>query len=66
MEIQVRPELLMLALRLPPATPLDMNNSAPPMIRPESTYKSRIVVQMIGATSVAKLTLYETLPFVWG
>ena len=62
MKIQVRPEWFMIALRLLPATPPDMNNPAPPMIRPESTYKSGIVVQTTGATSLTRLC--DALHFV--
>ena len=48
MKIQVRPELAMIAVWLPPATLTDMHSPAPPMIRPESTYKRRVLFKRPG------------------
>ena len=65
MKTQVRPELAMIAAWLPPATLTDMHSPAPPMIRPESTYKSGIVVQTTGATSNDVVKELPTKRFTW-
>ena len=52
MTVRVRLELSMIAWCLPPETLTDMNNPAPPKIRPESSYQSGIFVQTTGVTSV--------------
>jgi hypothetical protein len=51
MKMPVRPELTTAALRSSQATHAAVDNSAPLVIRRESTYKSGNVVQTNGATS---------------
>ncbi len=66
MKILVRPELPTAALRSSQATHAAVDNSAPPAIRPESTYKSGKAVQTNGATSVCrKMGVSDATFYVW-